>query len=238
MLAFILRRILQAAAVMLTVALLAFVLFQYVGDPVTIMLGQDATDAERVELRERLGLDDAPPVQFARFVGNAMQGDFGISLRQSEKVSSLIQARLPATLELSLVAAILALVVGLPLGVYTALRRHGSAGATGAGRIPAGGIPAHLPDRHPADPGVFGAAGLAAQLRPRRYRQLRLVDLGAVHRHGMEALDPALDHAVAVPDDAGAAAGAFRNAGSAALGLHQFARARACASAPSISATR
>ena len=125
MLAFILRRILQAAAVMLTVALLAFVLFQYVGDPVTIMLGQDATDAERVELRERLGLDDAPPVQFARFVGNAMQGDFGISLRQSEKVSSLIQARLPATLELSLVAAILALVVGLPLGVYTALRRHG-----------------------------------------------------------------------------------------------------------------
>ncbi|CFV78877.1 binding-protein-dependent permease [Bordetella pertussis] len=125
MLAFILRRILQAAAVMLTVALLAFVLFQYVGDPVTIMLGQDATDAERVELRERLGLDDAPPVQFARFVGNALQGDFGISLRQSEKVSSLIQARLPATLELSLVAAVLALVVGLPLGVYTALRRHG-----------------------------------------------------------------------------------------------------------------
>ena len=125
MFAFILRRLLQAVAVMLTVALLAFVLFQYVGDPVTIMLGQDATDAERTELRARLGLDDSPPVQFARFVGNALHGDFGMSLRQSEPVSDLIKSRLPATLELSLAAAILALVVGLPLGVYTALRRNG-----------------------------------------------------------------------------------------------------------------
>ncbi|OZI40090.1 ABC transporter permease [Bordetella genomosp. 5] len=125
MFAFILRRLLQAGAVMLTVALLAFVLFQYVGDPVTIMLGQDATDAERVELRQRLGLDDPAPVQFARFVGNAVQGDFGMSLRQSEPVSSLIRSRLPATLELSFAAALLALVVGLPLGVYTALRRNG-----------------------------------------------------------------------------------------------------------------
>ena len=125
MLAFILRRLLQAGAVMLTVALLAFVLFQYVGDPVTIMLGQDATDAERVELRHKLGLDDPPPMQFARFVGNAVQGDFGVSLRQSEPVSSLIRSRLPATLELSFAAALLALVVGLPLGVYTALRRNG-----------------------------------------------------------------------------------------------------------------
>lgn len=125
MFAFIIRRLLQAAAVMVTVALLAFVLFQYVGDPVTIMLGQDATDAERTELRHKLGLDDPPPVQFARFIGNAVQGDFGISLRQSEPVSALIKSRLPATLELSLIAACLALLVGLPLGVYTALKRKG-----------------------------------------------------------------------------------------------------------------
>ena len=79
MFAFILRRLLQAVAVMLTVALLAFVLFQYVGDPVTIMLGQDATDAERVELRERLGLNEPAVVQFGHFVANAAQGNFGIS---------------------------------------------------------------------------------------------------------------------------------------------------------------
>jgi len=114
----------QAGAVMLTVALLAFVLFQYVGDPVTIMLGQDATNVERAELRERLGLNEPAPVQFAKFVGNAIQGDFGISLRQSEKVSDLLKSRLPATFELSFVAALIALVIGVPLGVYTALRRN------------------------------------------------------------------------------------------------------------------
>lgn len=124
MFAFILRRLLQAVAVMLTVALLAFVLFQYVGDPVTIMLGQDATDAERIELRERLGLNEPAIVQFGHFVANAAQGNFGISLRQSEPVSTLLKSRLPATLELSLVAALLALVVGVPLGVYTALKRN------------------------------------------------------------------------------------------------------------------
>jgi len=124
MFAFILRRLLQAVAVMLTVALLAFVLFQYVGDPVTIMLGQDATDAERIELRERLGLNEPAIVQFGHFVANAAQGNFGISLRQSEPVSTLLKSRLPATLELSMVAALLALVVGVPLGVYTALKRN------------------------------------------------------------------------------------------------------------------
>lgn len=109
---------------MVTVALLAFVLFQYVGDPVTIILGQDGTDAERAELRERLGLNAPAPVQFAKFVGNAVQGDFGISLRQSEKVSDLLKSRLPATLELSFAAALIALFIGVPLGVYTALKRN------------------------------------------------------------------------------------------------------------------
>lgn len=124
MFAFILRRLLQAVAVMLTVTLLAFVLFQYVGDPVTIMLGQDATDAERIELRERLGLNEPAIVQFGHFVANAALGNFGISLRQSEPVSTLLKSRLPATLELSMAAALLALLVGVPLGVYTALKRN------------------------------------------------------------------------------------------------------------------
>jgi peptide/nickel transport system permease protein len=123
MLAFILRRLIQAVAVMLAVAFIAFMLFQYVGDPVTNLLGQDATPAQREQLRADLGLDKPFPVQFARFVGNALQGEFGLSLRQGRKVSSLFVERFPATLELSLVAALLALLFGIPMGVYAALRR-------------------------------------------------------------------------------------------------------------------
>lgn len=123
MLAFVSRRLLQALVVMLAVAFIAFMLFQFVGDPVTNLLGQDATPEQRSTLRHDLGLDAPFPVQFARFVGNALQGEFGLSLRQGRKVSSLIVERLPATLELSLVAALMALGLGIPLGVLAALRR-------------------------------------------------------------------------------------------------------------------
>jgi peptide/nickel transport system permease protein len=123
MLAFILRRLAQAVIVMLAVAFIAFMLFQYVGDPVTNLLGQDATPQQREQLRADLGLDQPFPVQFARFVGNAAQGEFGLSLRQGRKVSSLIVERLPATLELSTCAALIALGFGIPMGVYAALRR-------------------------------------------------------------------------------------------------------------------
>jgi peptide/nickel transport system permease protein len=98
-------------------------LFQYVGDPVTSLLGQDATQDQREQLRKDLGLDEPFPLQFAKFVGNAVQGEFGLSLRQGRKVSALIAERLPATLELALAAAVIALAVGIPLGVYAALRR-------------------------------------------------------------------------------------------------------------------
>jgi peptide/nickel transport system permease protein len=110
--------------VLLTVAFIAFTLFQYVGDPVSNLVGQEATPAQRAELRAALGLDQPFFVQFARFVGNAVQGEFGLSLRQGRKVSALIAERLPATLELSLAAGVIALVVGIPMGVYAALRRH------------------------------------------------------------------------------------------------------------------
>jgi len=123
MLAFVLRRLLQAIVVMLTVAFLAFMLFQHVGDPVTSLLGQDATKEQKDRLRQELGLDQPFPVQFAAFVGNAVKGEFGISLRQGRKVSSLIADRFPATFELALVAAVMALLIGIPLGVYAALRR-------------------------------------------------------------------------------------------------------------------
>jgi len=115
----------QATLVMLVVALIAFMLFQYVGDPVLFMLGQDATPEKVRELRQELGLDQPFIVQFGHFVLNALQGDFGISLRQGAKVSTLIAERLPATLELAVCAAMIALCVGIPMGVFAALRpRH------------------------------------------------------------------------------------------------------------------
>ncbi len=123
MLAFVLRRLAQAVLVMLAVTFIAFTLFQYVGDPVTNLLGQDATPELRDRLRTDLGLDQPAPVQFLKFAGNALQGEFGLSLRQGRKVSALIVERFPATLELAFVASIIALLVGVPMGVYTALRR-------------------------------------------------------------------------------------------------------------------
>jgi peptide/nickel transport system permease protein len=123
MFAFILRRLAQAVLVMITVALIAFMLFQFVGDPVVFLLGQDATPDQIRDLRTSLGLDQSFVVQFWRFLLNAAQGEFGLSLRQGAKVSRLIGERFPATLELALVAAVLAVAVGVPMGVYAALRR-------------------------------------------------------------------------------------------------------------------
>ncbi|MFN3492881.1 MAG: ABC transporter permease [Hydrogenophaga sp.] len=123
MFAFILRRLAQAVIVMVSVAFIAFMLFQYVGDPVVFLLGQDATAEQIRELRADLGLDKPFFYQFAAFLGNAVQGEFGLSLRQGAKVSRLIAERFPATLELALVAALLALLIGIPMGVYAALKR-------------------------------------------------------------------------------------------------------------------
>jgi peptide/nickel transport system permease protein len=123
MLAFIVQRLLQSVLVMVTVAFIAFLLFQYVGDPVVFLLGQDATPDQIRQLRGDLGLDQPFFVQYAHFLWNAVNGEFGLSLRQGTKVSSLIIERLPATLELALVAAFLALLIGIPMGVYAALRR-------------------------------------------------------------------------------------------------------------------
>ena len=125
MLFIIARRLLQAFLVLLLVALVAFTIFRYIGDPVENLLGQEATVADRQALTERLGLNDPVPVQYLRFVGNAIQGDFGISYRTAEPVSTLIAERLPATLELAFVSALFALVIGTLLGIYTAIYRDG-----------------------------------------------------------------------------------------------------------------
>jgi peptide/nickel transport system permease protein len=123
MIAFVIRRLLQAVLVMLAVGFVAFSLFAYVGDPVAIMLGQDFTQEARERLIRELGLDQPFFVQYFRFVLAAAQGEFGISYRLARPVTDLLIERLPATLELSLCAAAIALFVGVPLGVYTGLKR-------------------------------------------------------------------------------------------------------------------
>ncbi|MDB5412676.1 MAG: transporter permease [Rubritepida sp.] len=124
MFSFVVSRILQALPVMFVVSLISFAMFAYVGDPVSIMLGQDFTEAQRTALVHDLGLDQPFFIQFATFVGNALQGEFGLSYRLSRPVAELIADRAPATLELAVCAAFIALAVGVPLGVYTGIFRH------------------------------------------------------------------------------------------------------------------
>lgn len=125
MLAYIIRRILQSVLVMLVVALVSFALFRFVGDPINSMVGQETTIADREALRDQLGLNDPFVTQFATFIGNAAQGNFGISYRLQQPVMELILSRMPATLELALVSGVLAFTFGVGFGVYTALKRNG-----------------------------------------------------------------------------------------------------------------
>lgn len=124
MFVFVVKRMFQAIFVMLIVTLIAFLLFQFVGDPVMQMLGQEATEADREALRHSLGLDKSIWEQYAAFVGKAAQGDFGVSLRQGAPVSELLKAKMPATIELAFFSAFVATLVEIPLGVFVALKRN------------------------------------------------------------------------------------------------------------------
>ena len=124
MLAFVIQRLLQSVLVMLAVALISFALFNLIGDPISNMVGQDTTTADRERLRQELGLNDGFVVQFARFVGHAVQGNFGLSYQQARPVGQIILEKMPATLELSFMAAFLALILGVPMGIYTGINRH------------------------------------------------------------------------------------------------------------------
>ena len=108
---------------MIVVAFVSFSLFNFVGDPINSMTGEDASDERRAEVREVLGLNDPVHIQFARFLGNIVQGNFGISYQLKREVSDLIGERLPATLELVFVSAMLAIITGTILGVYTGIHR-------------------------------------------------------------------------------------------------------------------
>ncbi|OUS28675.1 ABC transporter permease ['Osedax' symbiont bacterium Rs2_46_30_T18] len=125
MFSFLVKRLLQSIVVLIAVALIAFSLFKFVGDPINNMVGQDTTLDEREALRERLGLNDPFPIQFYHFITDAAVGDFGISYRHKIPVSDLIAERAPATLELSIISALLSVFIGIPMGVYTAIHRKG-----------------------------------------------------------------------------------------------------------------
>ena len=122
MFAFILRRIGQAILVLLTVALISFSLFRFVGDPTQQMVSQDTTLEERLQIRKNLGLDDPVIVQFGRFVGKALRFDFGLSYQTRQPVATLIGDRFPATIELAFASALFALFAGIPMGVYAGLK--------------------------------------------------------------------------------------------------------------------
>ncbi len=124
---FILKRLAQSALVMLAVAFLSFALFRFVGDPISQMTGVETTIADQERLREQLGLNDPFLRQFARFVADLVQGDFGYSYRTREPIAEMLVDRIPATLELGTVALLISLAVGIPAGVYTALRPRGVA---------------------------------------------------------------------------------------------------------------
>ncbi len=124
MVAFILSRILQAIPVLLIVGFISFAMFAYIGDPVSIMLGQDYTEAQRIALVHQLGLDKPFFVQYADFLWAALHGNFGRSFRLASPVAALIAERLPATLELAVTASVLAFAIGVPMGVYTGIYRN------------------------------------------------------------------------------------------------------------------
>jgi len=118
-------RLIQSVLVMIVVSFVAFSLFNYVGDPVHNMVGQEASTEKREEIREKLGLNDPVHTQFLRFIGNAVKGEFGLSYQLRRPVSDLIAERLPATLELVFISALIAIFSGVVLGVYTGINRDG-----------------------------------------------------------------------------------------------------------------
>lgn len=126
MLSFILKRLIQSIFVMLAVSLLAFSLFRYVGDPVAVMVGQETSIEDQERLREQLGLNDPVIVQYTRFLGNMLTGDFGFSYRTRQPIGEMFRQRMPATVELGLVSLLISLLVGIPAGIYTALKNDGA----------------------------------------------------------------------------------------------------------------
>jgi peptide/nickel transport system permease protein len=119
---YILNRFLQAIPVLVVVGLISFAMFAFIGDPVQFMLGPESTEQERLELVARMGLDNPFYIQFLNYFWRMLHGEFGISYRVGIPVSELIWRHFPASFELVLVSMTLSVLLGLGLGIYTALR--------------------------------------------------------------------------------------------------------------------
>ena len=173
---------------MLTVALLAFVLFRFVGDPINQMVGQDTSLEDRLRLREELGLDDPVAVQFARFVAGAARFDFGISYQMKQPVTAIISERAPATIELALVAALFAVGLGIPMGVYTGIHRDSWLSKLFLSRVADRRVAADLPDRHSADLCVRGELGVLPSFGRGEVVRLGFWHTGLLTASGLKAL--------------------------------------------------
>lgn len=125
MVTFVLRRLIQSIFVMLAVSLIAFMLFRFVGDPIAVMVGQETSLEDQERLREQLGLNDAVLVQYMRFLGDLVTGDFGFSYRTRQPIGEMLLARMPATVELGFISLLISMAVGIPAGIYTALHNKG-----------------------------------------------------------------------------------------------------------------
>jgi len=123
MLAFTLRRVVQAFGVMIAVGIISFAMFRFAGDPVSQIVAIDTSAAERANIRKSLGLDDPVVVQFGHYLFDAAQFKFGVSYQFRQPVADLLKERMPATLELAICATIFAMVFGILMGVYSALHR-------------------------------------------------------------------------------------------------------------------
>ena len=120
---FLIKKLLGIASVLFGVLLLTFMLIHLVpGDPVEVMLGESASTADRAALRADLGLNQPVPTQFLQYLSKLAQGDFGRSIHTQEPIADMVLARYPATLQLAVLSLLIGLVIGIPLGVYAALR--------------------------------------------------------------------------------------------------------------------
>jgi peptide/nickel transport system permease protein len=226
MIAFLLNRVLHAALVLFVISVLAFVLGDVIGDPVTSILGLEATAADRAALRLRLHLDDPVLTRYAYYVGRFLQGDLGSSYGFQRPIVDLLAERIPATMELAFAALALSLCVGVPLGVLAAAhRRSRIMGALMSFSVIGVSLPL-LPRRHPADRRVLPLARLAALLRARRDGEVRLLDDGLPHRLRSQVAGHAGAEPRHRPDRAGGPAVAGRDAGRAPDRLHPLRRAR------------
>ena len=189
MFSFVIKRLLQAILVMLIVTMIAFLVFQFVGDPVTQMLGQEATEADRLALTHELGLDQPIWKQFGAFIANTLHGDFGMSLRQGTPVVDLFKEKMPAPLERMFLCH----------GGYAHRNSSGGVrrceenfdlGKLANGAFARGDLAADLFYRYFADPRILRLARLAAVLRTRRNGCLRMVDYGTADRGRSETYHP------------------------------------------------